>query len=103
MSRLRVRRRPRGRPARARAAAGLLARHGRWLLPAVVVLVTVAAFAPTLGNGFVDWDDGQNLVYNPAYRGLGPAQLRWMWTSFHMGHYIPLTWMTFGLDYLVWG
>ena len=26
-----------------------------------------------------------------------------MFTTFHMGHYIPLTWMTFGLDYLLWG
>src|SRR5713101_2579012 len=25
-----------------------------------------------------------------------------MWTT-HMGHYIPLTWMTLGLDYLLWG
>src|SRR5438034_2289441 len=25
-----------------------------------------------------------------------------MWTT-HQGHYIPLTWMTLGLDYLVWG
>src|SRR2546426_900231 len=25
-----------------------------------------------------------------------------MWTT-HGGHYIPLTWMTFGLDYLLWG
>src|SRR5207244_10988065 len=26
----------------------------------------------------------------------------WMWTT-HLGHYIPLTWMTLGLDYLLWG
>jgi protein O-mannosyl-transferase len=26
-----------------------------------------------------------------------------MFTTFHMGHYIPLTWLTFGLDYAVWG
>src|SRR2546425_755625 len=26
-----------------------------------------------------------------------------MWTTFHVGHWIPLTWMTFGLDYLLWG
>src|SRR2546428_2669194 len=26
-----------------------------------------------------------------------------MWTTFHMGHYIPLSWMTLGLDYLLWG
>jgi len=26
-----------------------------------------------------------------------------MFTTFHMGHYIPLTWLTLGADYLVWG
>ncbi len=26
-----------------------------------------------------------------------------MFTTVHMGHYIPLTWLTFGLDYVVWG
>ena len=26
-----------------------------------------------------------------------------MWTTFHLGHYIPLSWMTFGLDYSLWG
>src|SRR5204862_4253047 len=39
----------------------------------------------------------------PAYRGLSWPQLRWMWTSFHMGHYVPLTWMTLALDYELWG
>src|SRR5216117_3563709 len=31
------------------------------------------------------------------------VHLRWMWTTSHIGHYAPLTWMTFGLDYLFWG
>jgi len=62
------------------------------------------AFLPTLGNGFVgDWDDDGNLVDNPSYRGLGWRQLRWMFTTFLLGHYIPLTWFTFGLDYVLWG
>ena len=26
-----------------------------------------------------------------------------MWTTFHMGHYVPLSWMTLGLDYQLWG
>ena len=26
-----------------------------------------------------------------------------MWTTFHLGHYVPLSWMTLGLDYVVWG
>ena len=40
---------------------------------------------------------------NPHYRGLGPAQLRWMLTTFHMGHYIPATWLTFAVDHAAWG
>lgn len=70
---------------------------------AAVAFLTVLAFLPTFENGFVEWDDGPNLLRNEAYRGLGLAQLRWMFVAFHGGHYIPLTWLTFGLDYLIWG
>jgi tetratricopeptide (TPR) repeat protein len=74
-----------------------------WIAPALVALVTFVAFLPALRAGFVTWDDNRNFLDNPAYRGLGSAQLRWMWTTFHMGHYVPLTWMTLGLDYELWG
>src|SRR2546428_992711 len=77
-------------------------RRGFWLVPALIALVTFAAFLPVLQNQFVNWDDQKNFLDNPHYRGLGWAHLRWMWTT-HMGHYIPLTWMTLGLDYLLWG
>lgn len=66
-------------------------------------LAALAVFLPSLRNGFVDWDDARNLLDNLAYRGLGAEQLRWMWTTFHLGPYQPLSWMTYGLDYLVWG
>jgi tetratricopeptide (TPR) repeat protein len=68
----------------------------------LIALITFAAFLPTLHNQFVSWDDDKNFLENPHYRGLGWTHLRWMWTT-HMGHYIPLTWMTLGLDYLLWG
>src|SRR2546426_5353351 len=73
----------------------------RWLAPLLVVLFTLTAFLPTLQNQFVNWDDHENFLDNPHYRGLGWTHLRWMWTT-HLGHYIPLTWMTLGLDYLLW-
>ncbi len=57
------------------------------------------AFLPALRNQFVDWDDTDNFVRNVHYRGLGPAELRWMFTTFHMGHFQPLTWLTLGFDY----
>lgn len=76
---------------------------GGWAIPLAVAAVTAAVFAPTLGNGFVNWDDPQTLVDNPHLRGLGWTQLRWALTTFLMGHYSPLLWMSFGLDYLLWG
>ena len=73
-----------------------------WLVPVLIALITFAAFLPALQNQFVNWDDKDNFLDNPHYRGLGWTHLRWMWTT-HLGHYIPLTWMTLGLDYLLWG
>src|SRR5437899_1214635 len=84
------------------AAPSLTQRGGSWLVPVLIALVTFAAFLPTLNNQFVDWDDQRNFLENPHYRGLAWTHLRWMWTT-HQGHYIPLTWMTLGLDYLLWG
>src|SRR2546430_14734746 len=88
---------------RAPAAPSLTQRGGSWLVPVLIARVTLAAFLPTLNNQFVAWDDGKNFLDNPHYRGLAWTHLRWMWTTFHMGHYIPLTWMTLGLDYVLWG
>jgi tetratricopeptide (TPR) repeat protein len=72
-------------------------------LAAAVALVTAAAFLPTLGNDFVSWDDPTTLLDNPHYRGFGWDNLRWMFTSYHLGHYLPVTWLTFALDYVLWG
>ncbi|HVZ50226.1 MAG TPA: glycosyltransferase family 39 protein, partial [Gemmatimonadaceae bacterium] len=79
------------------------ARRTEWMVAAAVAGVTIVAFLPTLHNGFVAWDDDKNFLNNPDYRGLGLPQLRWMWTTFLLGHYVPLAWMSLGLDYLLWG
>ena len=65
--------------------------------------VTALAFLPILQNGFVDFDDAEGLVVNTWIRGLGPANLRWMLTTFHLGHWQPLAWLSFALDYRLWG
>jgi Tfp pilus assembly protein PilF len=73
-----------------------------WLAPWVVALATFLVFVRVMQNDFVTWDDYDNLVINPHYRGLWWSQLGWMFTTFHLGHYQPLSWVTFGFDYLVW-
>ncbi|PYM07738.1 MAG: hypothetical protein DMD82_04895 [Candidatus Rokuibacteriota bacterium] len=74
----------------------------------LVATATFIVFTPALWNGFV-WDDEFNLVENRDYRGLGWAQLAWMLTTHRLHHpglggqWIPLTWMSFAVDWSVWG
>lgn len=73
------------------------------LLPIVIVAAVFVVFLPALDGQFLDWDDDINFLNNQGFRGLGWAQLRWMWTQNLMGHYIPLTWMSLGLNYMLGG
>jgi len=74
-----------------------------WSTPLAIAALTLAVFSPALNHGFLNWDDEPNLVANLDYRGLGWSQLKWMFTTVLMGHYQPLSWVTFGIDYLIWG
>ena len=68
-------------------------RFGRWL-PSLTAALAFLAFLPTLEATFVNWDDEASFLTNTAYRGLGWAQVRWMFTTTFLGHWSPLTWMT---------
>ncbi len=72
-------------------------------MAALVGLVALVPFLPAVTGEFLSFDDWPKLRDNPAYRGLGWAQLRWMWTTEHTGLYQPIAWMTWGLDYVLWG
>jgi protein O-mannosyl-transferase len=82
---------------------GRAARLASYLLPGLVAVITFIVFSPALRNGFVNWDDLETLVENQNFRGFTWSHLRWMFTTFHLGHYQPLSWLTFSLDYLLWG
>jgi hypothetical protein len=74
----------------------------RQLAPFLVALLTSAAFLPVLRNDFVLIDDDWTFLANPYYRGLGWTQLEWMWSTTYLAMYRPLTWMTYGTDYVLW-
>ena len=74
-----------------------------WHITAIIALVVTVCFMPTLNNGFVNWDDEVNYTENLHYRGLSLRHLSWMFAgSFDSGLYMPLTWLTLGLDYILW-
>ena len=69
---------------------------------AIMVLIAIA-FSPVLENDFVNWDDSDNLLSNPYFRGLGWPQIRWAWTTFWVGVYQPIAWMLLELQYVLFG
>jgi len=78
----------------------------RWVRlapPLTVAALTAACFLPALSGSFLNWDDGENFLRNDAYRGLGAEQVRWAFTSVLFGHYIPLTRLTFSLNFVLGG
>ena len=75
----------------------------RALIPVLVVLLTIACFLPALSGSFLNWDDNVNFQDNPAFRGFGPDQIRGAFTSSLFGHYIPLTRLSWSVNYALGG
>ena len=57
----------------------------------------------SLHNPFVRWDDGMLIYENPAIRHITPATLTWIFTHFDPELYIPVTFFTYQIDYLIGG
>jgi tetratricopeptide (TPR) repeat protein len=91
-----------GRGASHRASGGAPARPSAlldFLVAALVALAAAAPFVRSVGYPFLQWDDDVNFFTAPQVRSLSSDSLRWMWSTFHVGHFAPLTWMSCALDF----
>ncbi len=61
------------------------------------------AFAPTLQNGFVNYDDDAHLLQNPFIRPLDPDHVRLMFSTTVNKTYIPLSLLSFAWEHALWG
>lgn len=68
-----------------------------------VALVAAVTFLPAVHGEFVNWDDNVMLTGNTAFRGFGAENIRWMFTTTLLGHYMPLTWLSFAASYALGG
>lgn len=75
----------------------------RYLLIAALLLTVFAAFSPALFNGFVNMDDDILLTENPEVRSLSVDHLQTIFTSTSTGGYVPLTILSFALEYHFFG
>src|SRR5438105_15904716 len=71
--------------------------------PWLAALATFAVYVPALRCGFVDWDDYGYLLATSSHWGLGWASLKWMFGTFTLPHYYPLTWLSLSIDKTLWG
>ncbi len=70
------------------------------LLGLALGLVVLALYAPTLGHGFVDFDDPLYVTENAMLqRGLTADTVRWAFTSNHAYNWHPVTWLSLMLDF----
>ena len=79
-----------------------------WRRPIVLTvalgLVTLAVYAPALGNGFVDYDDGMYVYQNPRIpQGLTRDNVAWAFTNTEAMNWHPLTWLSHLLDAELFG
>jgi hypothetical protein len=74
-----------------------------WALGPLVAATTLVAFLPALDAGFLNWDDGVNILDNHAFRGLGWHNLKWMFTTTLLAVYAPLAWLSLGVNYVLGG
>lgn len=74
----------------------------KWLLPLALILIatlTVTVYWPVLQHGFIDFDDEDYVTANMVVRqGLTLKGFFWAFTTFQVGNWHPLTWLSHMLD-----
>ena len=70
----------------------------------LVVVVTFVVYAPVLRHGFVEWDDPAYVLENARVRaGLSASGIAWAFTTFALGNWNPLTWLSHMSDVSLFG
>jgi len=69
----------------------------------VLILITITAFANTIRNEFLTWDDKDYVTENQYIKDFSPSGIETMFTVFVSCHYHPLTLLSLAIDYSLWG
>ena len=81
--------------------------ENRYAAPAVcgfLLLAVALVFGSTVGYGFVNFDDNDYVYDNPHLaRGLSAEGVAWAFTTTYCGNWHPLTWLSYLLDYQLYG
>jgi tetratricopeptide (TPR) repeat protein len=65
----------------------------------LIVFLTGFSYAPSLKNGFTNWDDPNYVYKNSTIQTLNNENTKVLLTKPHMGNYHPLTMLSLAMDY----
>lgn len=69
----------------------------------IAACITLLIYLPALDSEFINYDDSGYVYNNPAIRILDWDFIKWAFTTSYMGWLMPLTWLSFAIDYQIWG
>lgn len=78
-------------------------RRRLWLTAALFALVALATYGQSVSNGFVRWDDGLLILDNPIVHAISPWSVGKAFTTYDPELYIPLTFLSYQLDWKIGG
>ena len=77
---------------------------GNWLVYVLIVAATLFVFAQARDFALIDFDDLAYVNDNPRVTsGLSIDNIRWAFTNGYEGNWIPLTWISYMLDFELGG
>ena len=71
--------------------------------PLLALAATALAFANSINNGFVNWDDDVNVLENPNLRVFDWPSIKGIFTTDVIGNYNPLSILSFALEQWIFG
>jgi hypothetical protein len=75
-----------------------------WAAAVALAVATAAVFAPTVRNGFVNYDDPDYVSENPVVLGgLSIEGVTWAFLTLNGGFWMPTTWLSLQFDVTVFG
>jgi len=75
-----------------------------FLLGALLVVITVALYAPVHSHPFFNLDDYFDVADNVhVHHGLDWETIKWSFTAMNMANWIPLSWLSHAIDYQMFG
>lgn len=69
----------------------------------MAAMISLLLYLRAVGCEFVNYDDYQYIVNNLAIRNLDTEFVQEAFHTLYMGTWMPLTWISFAVDYFFWG